>query len=504
MLLQIIRKKPSPLLATGLLRCGGMSSYLRPGAPQIGGNRKETAMDTLLLSRIQFAANISFHILFPTITIALGWLLLWFRLRFNRTGDQAYMDAYFFWVKVFALSFAMGVVSGITMSFQFGTNWPGFMERVGNIAGPLLAYEVLTAFFLEAVFLGIMLFGFRRVSGRVHTLATFLVAFGTTMSAFWILVLNSWMHTPQGYEIRDGVAYATDWLAIVFNPSMPYRLVHVLLASGLTVAFLVAGLSALRWLFGDRGRANMLALRTGLTLGAVLIPLQILAGDLHGLNTLEHQPQKVAAMEGNWETGPRVPLILFAIPDEEARENRFEIGIPGGASLILKHDIDGVVPGLNDFVAEDGTVLHPPVTPLFFAFRIMVGVGFAMLFVAWIGSFMIWRRGDINRPLAFVLVPMALSGWVATLAGWYTTEIGRQPWLVSGVLKTADAVTTVPATSVGITLAAYLLVYAGLIAAYLSVIVALALKAAKTPQQPPSVKDPGIDPDPAMALGMGR
>lgn len=461
-------------------------------------------MDTLLLSRLQFAANISFHILFPTITIALGWLLLWFRLRFNRTGDQAYMDAYFFWVKVFALSFAMGVVSGITMSFQFGTNWPGFMERVGNIAGPLLAYEVLTAFFLEAVFLGIMLFGFRRVSSRVHTLATFLVAFGTTMSAFWILVLNSWMHTPQGYEIRDGVAYATDWFAIVFNPSMPYRLVHVLLASGLTVAFLVAGISALRWLFGDRGRANMLALRTGLTLGAVLIPLQILAGDLHGLNTLEHQPQKVAAMEGNWETGPRVPLILFAIPDEEARENRFEIAIPGGASLILKHDLDGVVPGLNDFVAEDGTVLHPPVTPLFFAFRIMVGVGFAMLFVAWAGSFMIWRRGDINRPLAFVLVPMALSGWVATLAGWYTTEIGRQPWLVSGVLKTADAVTTVPATSVGITLVAYLLVYAGLIAAYLSVIVALALKATRAPQQPPSVKDPGIDPDPAMALGMGR
>jgi cytochrome d ubiquinol oxidase subunit I len=338
----------------------------------------------------------------------------------------------------------------------------------------------------------------------VHTLATFLVAFGTTMSAFWILVLNSWMHTPQGYEIRDGVAYATDWLAIVFNPSMPYRLVHVLLASGLTVAFLVAGLSALRWLFGDRGRANMLALRSGLTLGAVLIPLQILAGDLHGLNTLEHQPQKVAAMEGNWETGPRVPLILFAIPDEEARENRFEVGIPGGASLILKHDIEGVVPGLNDFVAEDGTVLHPPVAPLFFAFRIMVGIGFAMLFVAWIGSWMIWRRGDINRPLAYVLVPMALSGWVATLAGWYTTEIGRQPWLVSGVLKTADAVTTVPASSVGITLAAYLLVYAGLIAAYLSVIVALALKAAKAPQQPPSVKDPGIDPDPAMALGMGR
>jgi cytochrome bd ubiquinol oxidase subunit I len=461
-------------------------------------------MDAVLMSRIQFAANISFHILFPTITIALGWLLLWFRLRFNRTGDEAYMDAYYFWVKVFALSFGMGVVSGITMSFQFGTNWPGFMESVGNIAGPLLAYEILTAFFLEAVFLGIMLYGSRRVSGAVHTTATFLVAFGTTMSAFWILVLNSWMHTPQGFEMREGVAYATDWLAIIFNPSMPYRVVHMLLASGLTVAFLVAGVSALRWLAGDRRRGNFLTLRTGLTLGAILIPLQILAGDLHGLNTLEHQPQKVAAMEGNWETGSRVPLLLFALPDEEARENRFELGIPAGASLILKHHIDGVVPGLNDFVAEDGTSLHPPVSPVFFAFRIMVGVGLAMLAVSWVGAWMMWRRRDINRPLAYLLVPMALSGWVATLAGWYTTEIGRQPWLVSGVLKTSDAVAALPASSVGATLAAYLLVYAGLIAAYLSVIVALALKAARTQHEaPPGEDDPGMHTDPAMTIGAG-
>ncbi len=319
-------------------------------------------MDTLLLSRIQFAANISFHILFPTITIALGWVLVFFKWRFARTGDAVWMDAYFFWVKVFALSFAMGVVSGITMSFQFGTNWPGFMESVGNIAGPLLAYEIMTAFFMEAVFLGIMLFGFSRVPGWAHTGATVLVAVGTTMSTFWILVLNSWMHTPQGFEMRDGVAHATDWFAIIFNPSMPYRLVHVLLASGLTVGFLIAGISALRWVMGDRGSEVRKTLRLGAIMGAALIPVQIYAGDMHGLNTLEYQPAKVAAMEGNWETQGNVPLLLFALPDEEARENRFEIGIPSGASLILTHRADGVVPGLNDFVAEDGTVLHPPVT----------------------------------------------------------------------------------------------------------------------------------------------
>jgi cytochrome d ubiquinol oxidase subunit I len=439
-------------------------------------------VDTLLLSRIQFGANISFHILFPTITIALGWLLLFFKLRFVATGAEKWMDAYRFWVKVFALSFALGVVSGITMSFQFGTNWPGFMERVGNIAGPLLAYEILTAFFLEAVFLGIMLFGFRRVPGWLHTTATVLVAFGTTMSAFWILVLNSWMHTPAGFEMREGVAYATDWLAIVFNPSMPYRLAHTLLASGLTVAFLVAGLSALRLLLGDRTDGARVALKTGVGMAAVLIPLQILAGDMHGLNTLEHQPQKVAAMEGNWETGPNVPLLLFAVPDQSARENNFEVAIPSGASLILKHDPAGVVPGLNDFVAADGTPLHPPVAPVFYAFRIMVGVGMLMLAVSWATAFLLWRRGGVDRlgrwPLR-VLVAMTFSGWIATLAGWYTTEIGRQPWLVSGVLTTADAVTAVPAPMVATTLILYLAVYAVLTVAYIAVLTYLARKAAR-------------------------
>ncbi len=448
-------------------------------------------MDALLLSRIQFGANISFHILFPTITIALGWLLLYLKLRYNASKDDKWMAVYRFWVKVFALSFAMGVVSGITMSFQFGTNWPGFMETVGNIAGPLLAYEVLTAFFLEAVFLGIMLFGFSRVPGWLHTLATLLVAVGTTLSAFWILVLNSWMHTPVGFEMRDGVAHATDWWAIVFNPSMPYRLTHMLLASGLTVAFLVAGLSAFRWLLKDRSDGVRVALRTGVTLAAVLIPVQIYVGDLHGLNTLEYQPQKVAAMEGNWQTGSHVPLLLFALPDEEARENRFEVGIPSGASLILTHRADGVVPGLDDFVAEDGTALHPPVAPVFWAFRIMVGTGLAMLVVSWVATWLVWRRNGFarfNPWLARGLVAMSFAGWLATLAGWYTTEIGRQPWLVQGVLATADAVGDVSAGMVASTLAMYLTAYALLTAAYVGVLFYLARRATK--QQEPSPTPP--------------
>ncbi|MEM6308321.1 MAG: cytochrome ubiquinol oxidase subunit I, partial [Pseudomonadota bacterium] len=355
--------------------------------------------------------------------IALGWVLLYFRIRYNRSGEQRWMDAYMFWVKVFALSFALGVVSGITMSFQFGTNWPGFMEKVGNIAGPLLAYEVMTAFFLEAVFLGIMLFGASRVPVWLHTLATFLVAFGTTMSAFWIIVLNSWMHTPTGFEMRDGVAFATDWAAIIFNPSMPYRLTHMLLASGLTVAFLIAGLSALRILWGEKGHGVRTTFRTGVILGAVLIPVQIFMGDMHGLNTLEHQPAKVAAMEGNWDTQGNVPLLLFAIPDAAARENNFEIGIPNLASIILKHKPEGVVPGLNDFVLADGTVKHPPVAPVFYSFRVMVGMGMAMLILSWGGLYLLRRRNWmpelLPKPYLWMMVPMALSGWVATLAGWY-------------------------------------------------------------------------------------
>ena len=437
-------------------------------------------METLLLSSIQFAANISFHILFPTITIALGWVLLFFKVRYSQTGQERWMEAYRFWVKIFALSFAMGVVSGITMSFQFGTNWPGFMEKVGNIAGPLLAYEIMTAFFLEAVFLGIMLFGFRRVPNWVHTGATFLVAFGTLMSTFWIIVLNSWMHTPQGFEMRDGVAHATDWFAIIFNPSMPYRFAHMVLASFLTVSFLIAGVSAFRWLIGGRTEGVRVALKTAVFGAALLMPVQIFLGDMHGLNTKEFQPAKVAAMEGHWETGGNVPLILFALPDQEARENRFEIGIPNLASFILTHEWDGVVKGLNDFVAEDGTVLHPRVAPVFWSFRVMIGTGMAMLLLSWVASFMMLRRKrgveGLPKPLLYALVGMSFSGWIATLAGWYTTEIGRQPWLVQGVMTTAEAVADVPAPMVLSTLIAYLVVYGLLLSAYIYVIFYLARK----------------------------
>jgi cytochrome bd ubiquinol oxidase subunit I len=438
-------------------------------------------MDTLILSRIQFGANISFHILFPTITIALGWVLLFFKLRFNATADRKWMDAYMFWVKIFALSFAMGVVSGITMSFQFGTNWPGFMETVGNIAGPLLAYEVLTAFFLEAAFLGIMLFGASRVPQWAHTAATFLVAFGTTVSAFWIIVLNSWMHTPQGYEMRDGVAHATSWMQIIFNPSMPYRLTHMLLASGLTVAFLIAGISALRLLLKDRSEGTKTTLRTGIIMAACLIPLQIAAGDAHGLNTLEYQPQKIAAMEGNWDTQSNAPLLLFAIPNKETRSNDYEIAIPSLASIILTHHADGVVPGLNDFVAADGTIEHPPVLQVFWAFRVMVGTGMLMLLVSWFGVGLLWRKGAAQMPKLYLigLSGMAFIGWVATLAGWYTTEIGRQPWLVTGVLSTKAAVSDVPTPMVLSSLIAYLATYGALMLAYMWVITYLATKAAK-------------------------
>jgi len=422
--------------------------------------------DPIMLSRIQFAANITFHILFPTITIALGWVLFYFKIKFNRTGDSYWQEAYQFWVKVFALSFALGVVSGITMSFQFGTNWPGYMETVGNIAGPLLAYEVLTAFFLEATFLGIMLFGAKRVSARVHTLATFLVAFGTSLSAFWIIVLNSWMQTPQGFEMINGQAHALNWMEIIFNPSMPYRLAHMMTASFLTVFFLLAGLSAYRYLQGSRSQANRKVLKLAIVAAAILTPIQIFLGDMHGLNTLKHQPAKLAAMEGIWNTEKGVPAVIFAIPKL--------------ASFYLTHDWNGEVQGLKDFEKT------PPVKPVFFAFRIMVGVGVLMLAISWYGWWRLRRSEDLPNWLARGFVWMSFSGWVAVVAGWYVTEIGRQPYLVYGVLTTAEAATKLPGGMIFSSLMMYLFLYVTLILAYIWAIFYMARQADKKTIESPA------------------
>lgn len=437
------------------------------------------ALDPLLLARLQFAANITFHILFPTISIAMGWFLLFFKTRFVATGEQHWMDAYQFWVKIFALTFALGVVSGITMSFQFGTNWPGFMNTVGNVAGPLLAYEVLTAFFLEATFLGIMLFGRGRVSEGVHTLATWLVALGTTASAFWILALNSWMHTPAGFEMINGQAHVTSWFEVIFNPSFPYRMTHMLLASGLTGSFLLAGISAYRWLKNDRALDVMASLRTGVMVAAVLIPVQIFVGDLHGLNTLKYQPAKLAAMEGIWETQQGVPAVLFAIPDQATQSNLYEIAIPKLASFYLTHDWNGEVKGIKDFGDK-----HPPVGPVFWAFRIMVGVGLLMLAVSWFASYELKFKPSLSKRTAMVLVAMTFAGWVALVSGWYVTEIGRQPWLVHGVLTTAQAASQVPAGNIALSLAMYLTLYVALLSAYVSVVFYLAKKAVNGGHEP--------------------
>jgi cytochrome bd ubiquinol oxidase subunit I len=451
------------------------------------------SLDGLLLARIQFAANITFHILFPTISIALGWALLTMRLAWLRTRREHWLHAYRFWTKVFALTFALGVVSGIVMSFQFGTNWPGFMQRVGNIAGPLLGYEVLTAFFLEASFLGIMLFGHGRVSERVHLIATFLVAFGTTLSAFWIIALNSWMQTPAGYEIIDGVFHVTSWSEVIFNPSMPYRLVHMLLASFLTVAFLIAGVSAWQLLRGKDNPATRPALSASLVAGAALIPVQIFVGDLHGLNTLEHQPAKVAAMEALWKTQRGAPLVLFALPDAATQSNRFAIEIPNGAALILTHERNGELKGIDAFPDA-----HPPVAPVFWSFRIMVGTGVLMLLASWLGVWLIWRQRRNNMALMLPrwmltgLVGMTFSGWLATVAGWYVSEVGRQPFLVYGYLKTAEAASNVPAAHIALTLTAYLIVYALLIVAYVSVLRHMAEKPVEDLSRP--VRLPGQKP----------
>ncbi len=432
------------------------------------------ASDSLLLARAQFGLNIAFHILFPTLTIALAWFLVYFRVRHYRSGDSLWLEVYKVWVKVFALSFAMGVVSGVTMSFQFGTNWPDYMAKVGNIAGPLLAYEILFAFFLEATFLGVMLFGMNRVSPRVHLFSTLMVAIGTSLSAFWILALNSWMHTPAGHVIADGQIIAGSWLAVIFNPSFPYRITHMMIASGLTASFVIAGLSAWRLLRASEDAVALRSLRTGVFVAALLAPLQIFVGDLHGLNTLEHQPAKIAAIEALWKTENGAPLVLFAIPNEATRRNDFALEIPKLASLILKHDAEGEIKGLDAFSPDT-----PPVAPVFFAFRAMVGLGVLMLAMAWTGTWFLRRATPLPRWLLWGFAGCTFIGWMATLCGWMVTEIGRQPWLVSGVLRTADAVGKVSDASLGASLTAYAVTYAAMFVAYMVVITHMAGKGAQ-------------------------
>jgi len=427
--------------------------------------------EVLILSRAQFGLNIGFHILFPTLTIALAWILLYFRIRYAQTANAAWLATYKLWTKVFALTFAMGVVTGITMSFQFGTNWPGFMNKVGNIAGPLLAYEVMTAFFLEATFLGIMLFGMNRVPGWMHVFSAAMVALGTTLSAFWILALNSWMQTPTGHVLQSGQIIAGDWWSVLFNPSFPWRFTHMLLASGLTASFVVAGLSAWRLLRASEDASARKTLRTGLALAAVLAPIQAFVGDQHGLNTLEHQPAKIAAIEAIWRTEKAVPLVLFAVPNEDARRNDFAIEIPKGASVFLKHDPDAELRGIDAFAPDTAAV-----TPVFFAFRAMVGIGVLMLVAAWTG---VWATRGGRLPARWMLWTLAgftFSGWAATECGWIVTEIGRQPWLVTGILRTADAVGSASGAQLGASLTGYVVTYTGMFLAYMVVLTHLAGK----------------------------
>jgi cytochrome bd ubiquinol oxidase subunit I len=418
--------------------------------------------DALLLSRIQFAFTISFHIIFPAFTIGLASWLAALEFQWLRTGNPLYRNLFRFWVKVFAVSFGLGVVSGIVMSYQFGTNWSRFSDFAGNVVGPLIAYEVITAFFLEAAFLGIMLFGWDKVGDRLHFFATCMVALGTLLSAFWILSANSWMQTPAGHAIENGIAVPVDWWRIVFNPSFPNRFAHMVMAAYLTTAFAVAGMSA--WMLlraPDEPEAKVAGARLSLSMAmwfaAIFAPIQIVLGDLHGLNVLKEQPTKLAAIEANWETRAGAPLVLFAWPDQEAETNRLEIAIPKLGSYILTHEWGGVVPGLKDVPRQD----RPPVWPVFWSFRIMVGIG---LLMATLGFWSLWLRwtGGFFQNRWFLRATMAMtpSGFGAVLFGWFVAEIGRQPFVVYGLLRTADAVSPVAGGAVAASLAVFVVVYA--------------------------------------------
>lgn len=414
-------------------------------------------MDALLLSRLQFAWVVAFHILLPAFTVGLACYVATLETLWWLKKEDIYRRLSAFWIKIFAVSFGLGVVSGIVMPFQFGTNWSRYIDATSNVIGGLMAYEVITAFFLEAAFLGVLLFGRKLVPQWAHVFAAIMVAFGTLLSSFWILAVNSWMHTPTGYEIIDGRFYPVDMWAIVFSPSFPYRLAHTVTAFLVTTGFVILGVAAMYLRRGRHVEESRVMVKMSLMFLSFMVPAQILIGDLHGLNSFEHQPTKVAAMEGIWETQRRAPATLFAIPDEEAELNRFEISIPAFASFYLTHDWNGEVPGLKEVARED----RPPVTIVFFAFRIMVGIGVVMLGLVVAGWIAHWRGRLYESPGLLRAWQWSMPlGFIAVLAGWTVTEVGRQPWVVYGLMRTRDAVSPSLSTQdVALSLASYVLVY---------------------------------------------
>ncbi|EKO3986327.1 cytochrome ubiquinol oxidase subunit I [Vibrio fluvialis] len=415
-------------------------------------------LEALDLARIQFAFTVSFHIIFPAITIGLASFLAVLEWRWMKTGNPVYKNLYHFWCKIFAVNFGMGVVSGLVMSYEFGTNWARFSDFAGSVTGPLLTYEVLTAFFLEAGFLGVMLFGWHKVSRRMHFFATVMVAIGTLISTFWILSSNSWMQTPQGIEIVDGRVVPVDWFKIVFNPSFPYRLAHMALAAFLSTAFFVAASAAWHLLRGRKSAEVKKMFSMAMWMILLVAPLQAVVGDAHGLNTLEHQPAKIAAIEGHWENKPgeATPLILFGIPDMDAEKTRFSLEVPYLGSLILTHSLDKQIPALKSFAKED----RPNSTIVFWSFRVMAGLGMLMILSA-LTALWLRRKGklyDTKLFHRFVLL-MGPSGLIALLAGWFTTEIGRQPWVVYGMMRTRDAASNHDVLQMSITLALFVMIY---------------------------------------------
>jgi cytochrome d ubiquinol oxidase subunit I len=459
------------------------------------------SFDALTLARIQFAFTVSAHIIFPAFSIGLASFLAVLNGLYLGTGRSVFLDLFNYWKKIFAVAFGMGVVSGIVMSYQFGTNWSVFSDKVGPVIGPLMGYEVLSAFFLEAGFLGVMLFGRERVGPKLHFLATLMVALGTFMSAFWILAVNSWMQTPAGYAMNDvGQFVVTDWWAVIFNPSLPYRLVHMVLAAYLTTAFVVGAVGALHLLRNRAQPAARVMFSMAMWMAAIVAPMQIVAGDFHGLNTLEHQPAKVAAMEGHFDTHAGAPLILFGIPNPAERRVDHQIAIPRLGSLILTHEWDGVVRGLNEWPADQ----RPPVAIVFWSFRVMVGIGFAMLGIGVWSLWMRYQRRLYDAPWLYrAAILMGPSGFAAVLAGWMVTEVGRQPYTVYGLLTTADSASPIAAAAVGSSLIAFVIVYFALFGSGTFYLLRLMNQPAHghegglAPEQP--IRAGGIMPGPVMA-----